>query len=297
MTELFLEKRKNEISTFSFNLTDRDIQILLAINSNHILKLSQIQRALLDLVISFRSLKSRIKKLLQNKLIKKVTFYQDKTSATETAYSVTKLGFEALCDYNSDQIYLECKSKVKKRLFNKLVTLNDFKLSLEQEIEQLEHYYIDNFVPMYELRNGLKSYINTNSFKNYSQFKHHINNKEYSLFPAAIFVIRYGKHKRLFFLDIDETNSMQDYRDKLIAYNLYVEQGFQEKYGDFKANQVKVLFFTNSEQKSQKIKNALLFQEGHQNVRIANQHNITGTNLLSEPFWLKTSNERVSIIN
>jgi len=290
MKKACLPKYKRQSGGVPFVITERDIEIMRAVNRYRYLKTSQIKRLLFPENKAIDSARRRLKYLFHNKFLGRVTpFVRIGEGAEETAYFLDKAGIELLQDSGEEIHFLQKQGgQVRHRFLSHALDISEFRLNLELAIQSHPVISLQRFTADFEMKEHTKKAIGKKIYKLYDEAIHPVNKKRYVVYPDALIILRgkgeYEKFQRLYFIEIDRgTETLSRIRDKVIGYSLYLKQKIFTKFGKFSA--FKVLFQTNSEKRAENIRNALVNLEGTELIWITDVSRISDDTLLSAPVW------------
>lgn len=295
-----LPKYQRTPKDVKFILTDRDMEILNALNEYRYLKTSQIHRLVFPDNTSNQSTRRRLKYLYHHHYIGRITPYvQLGKPAPEIAYHLDKEGIHALKQHGQVVRLSKKVSKVKHQFLQHALDLSDFRIRLVKALEKTQGIELEQFIPDFETKANTDKSVGRKRYKLYADIAHHVNRKTYVVYPdALIHLMAEGKlqnHNMLYFLEIDRgTEGLERIREKLIGYNLYLNQNIYKKYGDFQG--FKVLIQTSSPKRANNIRNALLDQAGADMVLVTDIAQVNEETLLHDDIWVDHEGNKKSLL-
>lgn len=273
-------------------LSERDVAILQALNEFQCMKSSQIRRLIFPDNHSTQSVRRRLKHLLRNKLIKRTTPYN---KAPETAYFLGKAGADILKKHGIIIHRWDNRSKIKSQAFQQILSLTDFRISLDLATKHHSHLSVTEFI------SGNRINAQNNERELISLFTHSANKQQYHFQPSALFVAKWEDdktiEKKMFFAEIDNgSQSIESIRNKVVAYSLFAKQKLYKKYGTFDSENPFLVLLLTTESRKQKIRAALVDQENSSLIWIGDKNQVTPETILHSPIWVDSNNVAKSLI-
>lgn len=300
MTQSHLPKYKRSNKEVRFVFTERDLEILQAINRCRYLRTSQVRRLVFPDNQTIQSTRRRLKYLFHNKFIMRlVPFMPVGHGSGEVAYCLDKAGVEFLRN-QGEEVYAYTKpSQVRYQFLNHALELSDFRIHLELALNDHPIAEMKKFTCDFEIKSHTRNVIGKHRYKLYSEVIHPVNQKRYVVYPDAMIIFKgkekYENYKALYFLEIDRgTERLGVVRDKIIGYNIYRKQGIFKNFGEFK--DFRILFQTCSEKRAKNIRDMLTDQEGSDMVWITDSGQVNENTVVTEKIWLDSNMESRSIL-
>lgn len=296
----YLSKQTRKKDGLNFVLTDRDVEILQALNRCRYLRTNQIKRLVFSENKTLQSTRRRLKYLFHNKFVGRVMpFIQVGHGGAETAYYLDRLGIELLKEYEEPIYSYSRKNQVRHQFLNHALDLSEFRINMEIALKDHPIVEIHRFTCDFELKEHTAKVTGRNIFKLYDQITHPVNRQNYVVYPDALIVLKgkgeYEQFRKMFFLEVDRgTEQLSIIRDKVIGYNLYHKNKIFNKFG--KADSFTVLFQTSSEKRANNIRKYLTDQEGTELVWITNVQQVDEKSIVSAPIWQDYQLERKAIL-
>lgn len=284
----------------NFDITQRDVELLKALNSYRYLQTGQIQRLLFPENKSTQSTRRRLRHLYRHKYVNRVKPYvQIGKHNGESAFFLGAKGIKLLVD-NGINVRIWKKSATVKHLFlQHAIALSEFRLLLEQSLNTLPSFSMEEFIADFETKPRTDSAMGARRYKLYSSHFHNVYKKSYVVYPDALIHLKANINQKeydsLYFLEIDRgTESLARIRDKLIGYSLYLDQEIYKKFGEF--NGFKILFQAHSEKRAASIRNALLDQKCADMVLVTSDPKVTRESILTGKIWTTVVGDFRSLI-
>lgn len=289
---------KKQKNAFNFDLTERDVRILRAVNHYRYLRVEQIKRLEFVTNSSKQSCQKRLKYLYHGGFLERIVpFVQIGNGGESTAYYLGKNGAELLAA-NGETIYSYTKSgQVKHMFLNHALDLSEFRINLEFALRDYPNMYLAQFVCDFEIKSHLNKTAGMAKFKLWTQLNHPTTRQKYVVYPDAKIVLKIHDKEvqALYFLEIDRgTESLNVIRDKVIGYDLYRKEKIFQKFGRFKG--FRVLFQAHSKKRAQNMRKALTNLEGADLVWITAVSEVNENTLLKSPIWINDQGETRSIL-
>lgn len=284
-----LSKHKREPSGIKFVLTDRDIEILKAVNRCRYLKTSQIKKLVFADNKTIQPTRRRLKYLYHNKFLDRVVpFVQIGKGEAETAYFLDKEGTELLKD-SEEEIYVYSKTgQVKHHFLSHALGISEFRINLEIALKNHTVIDLKRFTADFEIKAHTKEAVGKKIYKLFDEVTHPINKGRYIVYPDALIVFqgkgKYSEYQKLFFLEIDRgTEGLSRIQNKIVGYHIYFQQKIFTKFGKFK--DFTILLQTNSTKRAQNIRKSLTDLNGTQFLWITTHNKANEKTILHNPIW------------
>lgn len=297
--------RKAVSSSVPLQVTERDTEIVRAVDRYRYLKTSQVRRLLFPESTTLQSARRRLRKLAHPgwRYLGRITpSGQIGEENAESAFYLDKAGFDLLVSMGEEPTPFPRSrpghSTGHAFLAHSLL-ISDFRISLELAIKSVPRLSLGRFVHDAELKTHLRRSLKKDAYKLYNLLPHPRGQKDYVVHPDALFVLAApGKetvHQRLLFLEIDRgTESLRHLRDKTIGYHLLRAGNVYRKFGEFSG--FRVLLATTSARRAQHIRQALVGLEGEDLVWTAALPAVSETTVLNGPIWLDHEGNERSIL-
>lgn len=297
----YLSKNIRKKDGLNFVLTDRDIEILRAVNSCRYLRTSQIKRIVFPENKTLQSTRRRLKYLFHNKFLGRIApFIQIGQGEGETAYYLDKAGGELLKEYGGDELYSYSKqNQVRTQFLKHALDLSEFRINMEIALKEHPIIAIHRFTCDFELKEHTTKAMGRKIYKLYDEVVHPLNRQRYIVYPDALIILKgkgeYEQFQKIYFLEIDRgSESLSVIKDKVIGYNLYLKNKIFNKFGA--GDSFTVLLQTSSEKRAKNIRNYLVDQEGAELVWITNVQQVDENSIVSAPIWQDSTLEHRAMI-
>jgi hypothetical protein len=284
----YLSKHKRE-KNVRFIFTERDFDILKAVNNCRYLRASQIKRVVFPENKDLQATRRRLKYLFHNGYLDRLEPIMPRgTGSGEIAYFLDRKGAELL-ESEGEKIYSYAQNnKVKHQFLNHALDLSEFWINISLSLKDHPHVFLHRFTFDYELKTYAQKETGRKIYKLFDEVIHPVNRKRYVVYPDALIILKgkgeYHNFQRLYFLEIDRgTERLDIVRDKVIGYNIYKRENLFKKYGNFE--DFKVLIQTNSEKRAQNMRNHFLNLEGSDFTWISNVRKVDQNTVLHAPIW------------
>ncbi len=295
-----LAKYKRESHKVSFTLTDRDVEILAALNRYRYLRTGQIKRLVFPGNTTLQSTRRRLKYLYHHHYVGRVVpFVRLGQDMPETAYYLDKAGTDFLAECGETVNAWPLAKQIKHQFLQHALDISEFRLQLEQAIDGNAVVSLHRFTADFEIKTHTEAAAGKHRYKLYAEHQHPVSRARYVVYPDALIVFRgkgeFEKYQTLFFLEIDRgTEGLQRIRDKVIGYNQYLRQKVYKKFGEFES--FRVLFQTTSEKRALNMREALLDLEGTDLVWITQVGQVDEGSILHGPIWMDSGRNVRSIL-
>jgi hypothetical protein len=286
----------------AFTLTDRDIDILSAVNRCRFMRTGQIWRLVFPGNTSMQSCRRRLKYLYHNEFLERVVpFVQIGKGSAETAYCLGKLG-RAFLETEGEKIRTFSREhQVGRTFLHHALDITEFRVHLETALRDHPVVALHRFTADFELKSHIQQAVGKHRYKLYEEVVHPVNRRKYPVFPDALIILRgrddFAKYQRLYFLEVDRgTMGLERIREKVIGYNLYKQLKIYQKFGWFSS--FTVLFQTSSSKRATNVRTALTDQAGSELVWVTDVGKVRESTVLSEAIWVDSElNNRCVVKN
>lgn len=281
-----------------FQMQDRDIKVLKAVNILRYLKTDQIKRLLFQFC-GMQSVKRRLRKLFDHGFLGRIEAYaRHGQGSFEMAYYLDTEGIKFLKEYQEEtgEIFditpYSKPPRIKNTFLYHSLMVSEFCINLMLSLEknpnlELVKLSIDCEIKEHAKKQRIKTIDRYRLFD-----KVIINGEDYQIYPdvMAVLRVRGTSDKALYFIEIDRsTENLEVIRNKVIGYSAYKNEPnlFTRKYGKYGVKTFnRLLFVTLSENRSQSIKKALKNLEGRDFTWITDISKLNPETLLNGSIWL-----------
>ncbi len=283
-----------------FLVTERDIEIMQAINRYRYLRTGQIQRLVFPDNTSLQSTRRRLRFLFHDGYIARmVPFTRPGHGGEEVAYHLDKKGEQALRDLEVDVLRPSKTGQVRPTFLLHALELSDFRVNLELALQDRPELSLSRFVADFELKSHIQGRKRREHYRLFDEVQHPTSKRSYVVYPDGLIVLtarKNGHEKRaLFFLEIDRgTEGLRVIRDKFIGYRLYQEQGRFKKFGKFA--RFRLLLQTTSAKRAANMAAALHDYQGADMVLITTRDQVAESTVLSKPIWRDTAGQAHALL-
>lgn len=295
-----LAKYAREPKRVSFQVTDRDLEILRALNRYRYMRTGQVHQLLFSDNGTMQSARRRLRNLYHHRFIARAQPYvQVGKPAPEIAYFLDRKGREVLRSEGEIVRYWRKGSEVKYQFLEHAIAVSEFRLKLEKAVTAQDHLKLDRFIPDFQMRDEAERFVGKKRYLLYREAVHPALRKSFVIHPDALIILsaeRDGKTaSRMLCLEVDRsTQGLEKIRDKLTGYHLAHEQGLFRQFGEFR--DFVVLFQAPGTKRAQSIFEALSDHVAASMARVAEVHAVSSNSLLTEPIWKDMSGEMRSVL-
>ena len=281
----------------AFQLTERDIEILKAINRYRYLRTGQVKRLVFTDNTSLQSTRRRLRFLYHDGYIARMVPYtRAGHGGEEVAYHLDKRGEATLQDLGIEVLRPTKTGQVRPTFLLHALELSEFRVNLELALRSRDDLALTRFVADFELKSHVHGRRDRRHYRLFDEVQHPTTKRSYVVYPDGLIILA-ASHpaadetaKALYFLEIDRgTEGLRIIRDKFLGYRLYQEQGRFQKYGKF--SKFRLLFQTTGAKRAANMAAALHDYQGSDMVLITTRDQVTASTVLSEPIWRDTAGE------
>lgn len=290
MSERAALSRTRRTTGVRFHLTERDLELLRAVNRYRYLRTGQIKRLVFPENRSLQSTRRRLKYLFHNGFLGRIAPLAEVGKAPpETAYYLDKAGIRLLEDLQEPVLVPRKVAQVRPMFLEHALDLSEFRIHLDRALHAHPMVGLKRFISDFEVKAHLRGEVGRHRYKLYRELIHPTQKQRYVVYPDALIILqgkgRYARFQRLLFLEIDRgTEGLQAIRNKIIGYVLYQRARVFQNYGPF--DDFRVLLQAPSQKRVQSIRHALTHLEGAELLWVANVADINETTLLHAPIWV-----------
>ncbi len=296
----YLPKHERTAEGVKFALTERDVEILHALNRCRYLTTGQVSRLLFGSNQTNQSARRRLKYLYHNQFIGRIRpLLRIGEGSGEITYYLDRRGREELIE--GEEVPLLAKAGlVGHQFLAHALAVAEFRVVLELALREHPAVALASFIADFEIRKETEAAIGHKIYKLYEEVFHPLERKRYVVYPDALFVLQgkgeYEKHQKLYLVEIDRgTEGFKIIKDKITGYRLYRQKEIYQKYGAGLSGFV-VLLQTSSETRAQNLRRELSGFAGAELVWIATAGAVSEQTVLSAPIWLDCEGNRKSIL-
>ncbi len=284
----------------AFRVTERDIDILKAVNRYRYMRTGQIKRLIFPENQSSQSCQKRLKLLFHNKYLGRAhpfLQYGNEGQNSEVAYFLDQAGAKCLNENGIGLVFSRTKKRLKHNPQLHALDLAEFRVNLELALQQAESLTLRLFVPDFLLKEGATSLTGLKRYRLYEEIRDPATGQTTVFFPDAAVILESPQNeaKRLFFVEIDRgTEGLETIRRKIAAYHLYATHRLYSKYGDF--DRFIVLFQTNSPRRAANMVRLINEMQCKPTTLVTDHKQVTATTLLKGDIWQTSQGKIISLI-
>ena len=294
MSKRYISREKRE--DVSFTLTERDINILRAVNRYRFLQTSQIQRLIFPENKTKQATARRLKYLFHGGYLGRLQPYViPGKGGAEFAYFLDKQGRILLIDLGEDVTIFKKSRQVQTPFLQHALDLSEFRLNVELALQDHPFVELGRFICDFEMKRHTDNATRLKRYKLYDELHNPLTKERYVVYPDGMMIVQ-GKgedadERRLYFIEIDRgTETLGTVRKKVIGYNLYQQENVHLKFGKF-TNFV-VLIQTGSQKRAANIRKQLVDQSGSEFVYVTSVEEVSASTIFREPIWLNHNGEK-----
>ena len=278
----------------NFRLTDRDYEVLKAVNRYRYLRTGQIKRLLFSEASTPQTTRRRLKNLADpgfRYLGKIEPYVQIGQGNAESAWYLDRGGEELLraCEVPLASYSRRKSGQVKHHFLAHALELSEFRVKLELALRDYPFVELGRFVADFELKEHTGKAVGMSAYRLYKELRHPADrSRTYVVYPDALIILRgtgeYRSFQRLYFAEIDRgSETLSVLRDKVIGYSLFRSEGIFRKFGKF--DRFRVLFLTTSPARAENIRKEITGTDGSDLVLISDTSKVTESTILTQPVW------------
>lgn len=297
-----LSRTKRKKGGLAFQLTERDLEIIRAVNRYRYLRTNQIQRLIFTENTSIQSARNRLKVLFHNNYLGRiepfVQFHNQKKEMTnDLAYYLGRAG-HSLLEEIGEAVYRYSKAnQVQHQFLLHALELSEFRLHLEQAIDQNDNLLIDRFIAYFEMKEHLTGLSGKHRYRLYDEIRNPLSGDKITVYPDATTILEapeFGQ-KRLFFVEIDRgTEGLERIREKILGYHWYAKNRIFAKFGPFE--KFTVLFQTSSEIRARNMAALVGSMICDPEILVTDFTKLNAKTLLENKIWLDKASELKSLL-
>lgn len=300
----FLSSRKSQYKrdagSGSFHFTDRDLEILRALNRYRYMRTGQIHALLFSDNGTLQSARRRLRHLFDHKYIARAKPYvQVGKPAPETTYYLDRKGRALLREEGQVVKYWRKGGDVKYQFLEHAVAISQFRLHLELAVSTVDHVTLGRFIPDFEMRDNAENFAGKKRYELHKDVFHPVLRKSFIVHPDGLIVLNASKDgktgSKLICLEVDRgTEGLDRIRDKLTGYHLAKENNLFQKYGYFK--DFTVLFQAHTQKRAQTIFEALSDHVASDIAWVGCAEDVTSESIVSQPIWKNLKGQSKQVV-
>lgn len=294
-----LPKYQREPRRVSFQFTDRDVEILRALNRYRYLRTGQIHQLLFSDNGTVQSARRRLRNLYHHGYIARAQPYvQVGKPLPEIAYYIDRKGRKVLREHGENPYIWRKGGEVKYHFLEHAIALSEFRIHFEKAVARLPDVELELFIPDFQMREAAEQYAGRKRYLLFREAFHPVHRKNFVVHPDALIVLSLSvggvKQQLMLCLEIDRgTEGLERIRDKLTGYHLAKEQRLFRQFGDI--SNFFVLFQAPSEKRSDSIFHALVDHIGATLARVTSAGEVTQDSVLTGTIWRDPEGNRKAI--
>lgn len=295
-----LSKYKRDPKQVSFQLTDRDVEILRALNRYRYLRTGQVHELLFSDNGTIQSARRRLRNLYHHGLIARAQPYvQVGKPLPEIAYYLDRKGRKILQEQGESVQLWRKGGEVKYQFLEHAIALSQFRLHLEKAVAAMDDVELELFIPDFQMREAAEHYAGRKRYLLFREVFHPIHRKNFVVHPDALIVLsrlsQGTKQHLMLCLEIDRgTEGLERIRDKVTGYQLASEQKLFRPIADIP--NFFVLFQAPSERRATSIFHALLDHIGAGMTRVSSADVVSTETILNANIWRDAEGQKRAIL-
>lgn len=295
-----LSQTKRKKGGIPFRLTERDIDILKAVNRYRYLRTVQVQRLVFAENGSIQSARRRLRLLFHNGYLGRIhPFLQqgNKEQSADIAYYLGKVGQEALDELGETVFRYSKANQVRHKFLLHALDLSEFRLNLELALIGEARLALRRFIPYFDMKEGVTSVTGKNRYRLFDKIRDPLTGRDIVIYPDAALILETvpGAKKRLLFAEIDRgTEGLERIREKLFGYQLYMKNRVFAKYGSF--DRFTVLFQTTSDRRALNMASLAQSMTLDFNLFVTGFENVSPESLLHGEIWMERDGNRRALL-
>lgn len=259
-------------------LTERDIDVVLALNRYRLLRTSQVKSLVYSSTSGLQVARRRLRLLFHNGYVKRIPSRIEPGNGTaEDVYRLDEAG-EAVLRRRGEEILSVATDEVKAIFVEHALAVSHVGVSLELALRRggvpVE---LERFAPEHVLRKEMRKGVLV------------LEGNGRPMYPDALILLRgrgpYQHVRRLFLVEADRgTESSRVVLEKLAAYHAYRQRGLQKSFGE-DLDGFRLLFVTASAVRVENLVRAFKAVPGGDLVLLSDETKLNERTILEEPIW------------
>lgn len=297
----YTPKHTRQQNAFDFIFTERDQEIVRAVNQFRYLKTEQIKRLFFPNAKTTKNTAKRLKYLFHAGFLGRlIPFEQAGNGGASCAYYVDKKGAEFLKENGELALYRPKSGQVKQMFMNHALDVSEFRINLELSLKDHPVFTIRDTVLDFEIKQGMEKALGNDKYKLYKKIEVVGTKKTYQVYPDLRFVLQgQGKYEHLqalYFVEIDRgTMDLGRIQEKVVGYKLFDDGKYFNNLGIGTFRRFTVLIQTSSERRAKNIVRSLQGVEGRHLVLVTHHALVNENSIFQEEIWRSDKNEKKSI--
>lgn len=285
----------------SFHMTDRDIEILRALNRYRYLRTGQVHDLLFSENTTNQSAQRRLRGLYHHGYINRAKPYvQVGQPEPEITYYLDRKGRNLLRSLGDEEVYLWRKNgNVKYHFLEHAVAISQFRVHLERAVAVMDDVEIELFIPEFQMRRAAEDYAGRKRYLLFREAFHPVHQENFVVHPDALIVlsrlVKGSKRHLMLCLEVDRgTEGLGQIRDKLTGYQLAKEQKLFRPIADIP--NFFVLFQASTERRATSIFHGLVDHVGAEITRVGSAEEVNAESILNANIWKDAEGQRKAIL-
>jgi hypothetical protein len=286
----YASRRKRLDTPPRFQITERDIEVLRALNRCRYLRTGQVHRVAFSDNTTLQSTRRRLRLLFHNGYIGRVApFVRAGETPAEEAFFLDKGGIEFLNAQDEDIIGGKRGAQVRPEFLHHALAVSEFRLNAEDALKSHALVELHTLVCDFAVRPHMDSAKGRERHVLYKKLTDPRAATAYEFYPDLLVLMqgrgRFAERQQLLFVEVDcATMSLQRLRQKVIAYHLYREAGLFTAHGA-KLTGFTVLIQTTTPRRAENLRAELQGTLGAELVWTTDEGRVSAPTVFSAPVW------------
>lgn len=279
-------------------ITDRDIDLLVALVRYYVLSRPQIHRLLFQSDKNGRNTRRRLQTLVEEHLIgrQKMLYCSPSVGSPASVYYPVRKGCELLRDHFDDDRYLLTPNQPPiPHHINHWLDISETHLALDQAVAAQNDVSLVDWISEWDIVNKDE----TEPEKRFRLFTKISDAPRLVCSPDAAFVLCARGHRKIFYLEQDRaTNSVEQViRSKMNGYAMFANHGLhREHFPTGNAPTFDVLLIAPSPKRRDSLRRAMIGKPGAKLWRFASMTEATPEKILFEPVFYPCEGDAVPLV-
>jgi hypothetical protein len=274
----------------SFQFTERDMEVLKALNRCRYLRTGQVHRLAFSDNATLQSTRRRLRLLFHNGYIGRVApFVRAGETPAEEAFFLDTKGIEFLSGHGEELIGGKRAFQIRPEFLHHALAVSDFRLNVEEALAAHAVVELQTIVCDFAVHAQMNHGNPKARHVLYKKLTDIQTAQSYEFYPDLLVLLRgkgkFADRQQLIFVEVDcATMSLQRLRHKAIAYHLYREAGFFTAHGTSLAG-FTVLIQTTTPKRAENLRAELQGTQGADLIWIAAEGAVSAATVFSAPIW------------
>lgn len=283
----------------SFVVTEREVEILKALNQFRYLRTGQVKRLVFANNSSPQSARRRLRFLYDAGYIDRlVPYVRAGHGGAEVVYHLARKGEQLLKDLGIDVLRPTKTGQVRHQFLHHALEMSEFRLNLQLALRKHDDVALHRFICDFELKSHISRRKSRFDYRLFDEVQDPKTKRKFVVYPDGLIILKATKDtekRALILLEIDRsTEPLRKIQEKFLGYRHYYRQKKFAKFGKFA--RLRILFQTTSCKRLKNMAKSIHDYEDSHLVWFSTRDQISEDSLLTHSIWKDTAGGEHSLL-